>query len=306
MNNYFNAINELIKTKTIKSNIRRYQENNELVNTYWHIGKLLYEAQNGLTRAKYGDETIKKWSLYFVKQYGKGYDYKSLWRMQQFYKQFKIVATLSRQLTWSHYKEMLSFNDINKRNYYINQIILNNLSVRELRNRIKSNAFERLSLSDKNNIELISENSTITMKDMLKDPIIINAPKEELKEVELKAYILSELEHFFLELGTGFAFIGSEYKLNIGNKHYYIDMLLTNIKLNCYVIIELKVRKIEPKDYGQVRIYMKYIDSLKEDYQNKSIGIIIGKEHDKYVIEYVDNDSIYTTNYKLKNHNMTN
>ena len=141
---------------------------------------------------------------------------------------------------------------------------------------------------------------TITMKDMLKDPIIINAPKEELKEVELKAYILSELEHFFLELGTGFTFIGSEYKLNIGNKHYYIDMLLTNIKLNCYVIIELKVRKIEPKDYGQVRMYMSYIDSIKEDYQNKSIGIIIGKEHDKYIIEYVDNNSIYTTNYKLR------
>lgn len=306
MNNYFNAINELIKAKTIKSNIRKYQENNELVNTYWHIGKLLYEAQNGLTRAKYGDETINKWSLYFVKQYGKGYSFANMKRMRQFYIIYQIGSAMPNQLTWTHICELLPIKDANKRNFYINQVILNNLSYRKLHDQIKSNAFERLSLSDKNNIELINEHSTITMKDMLKDPIIINTPKEELREVELKAYILSELEHFFLELGTGFAFIGSEYKLNIGNKHYYIDMLLTNIKLNCYVIIKLKVRKIEPKDYGQVRIYMNYIDSIKEDYQNKSIGIIIGKEHDKYVIEYVDNDSIYTTNYKLKNHNMTN
>ena len=300
MNNYFQEIEDLIESKTIKTNIRKYQENNELVGTYWHIGKLLYEAQNGASRAKYGDETIKKWSIYFVRKYGKGYDYKNLWRMKQFYNHFSIVATLSRQLTWSHYKEFLTFDDINKRNYYINQVILNNLSVRELRNQIKSNAFERLSLADKNNIKLIKEHSIITMDDMLKEPIIINAPKENLKEIELKAYILSELEHFFLELGTGFTFIGSEYKINIGNKHYYIDLLLTNIKLNCYVIIELKVRKIEPIDYGQVRMYMNYMDSIKEDYQNKSIGIIIGKDHDKYIIEYVNSVDIYATSYKLK------
>lgn len=220
--------------------------------------------------------------------------------MKKFYQCFKILQTLSAILTWSHICEILPIENNNKRNYYINQVILNNLSVRELRNQIKSNAFERLSLADKNDIKLINDNSIITMKDMLKEPIIINAPKENLKEIELKAYILSELESFFLELGTGFAYIGSEYKINIGNKHYYIDMLLTNIKLNCYVIIELKVRKIEPEHYGQVRMYMNYMDSIKEDYQNKSIGIIIGKDHDKYIIEYVNNDDIYTTSYKLR------
>ena len=209
MNNYFQEIKDLIESKSIKSNIRKYQENNELVDTYWHIGKLLYEAQNGASRAKYGNETIKKWSIYFVNKYGKGFELSNLKRMRQFYYEFQKGVSMIHQLTWTHIIAITPLKNINKRNYYINQVTLNNLSVRELRNQIKSNAFERLSLADKNNIKLINEHSIITMKDMLKEPIIIKTPKENLKEIELKAYILSELESFFLELGTGFAYIGS-------------------------------------------------------------------------------------------------
>ena len=209
MNNYFQEIEDLIESKTIKTNIRRYQENNDLVDTYWHIGKLLYEAQNGASRAKYGDETIKKWSIYFTKKYGKGYSLPNLWKMKQFYLFFKILSAVPRQLSWMHVCELLPIENVNKRNYYINQVMLNNLSYRKLHCIIKSNAFERLSLADKNDIKLINKHSIITMKDMLKEPIIINAPKENLKEIELKAYILSELESFFLELGTGFAYIGN-------------------------------------------------------------------------------------------------
>lgn len=140
-------------------------------------------------------------------------------------------------------------------NYYINLSINQNLSVRKLRNAIKDKAFERSTIKDKNNIQLMNNENNYkpTLSDMLKDPIIINTDnKDKLSEKSLKKYILKQLEHLFLELGYGFAYIGSEYKINIDTKHYYIDLLLFNTKLNAYVVIELKTRNFIPKDIGQI------------------------------------------------------
>lgn len=302
--NYYNEIKNLIETKEINTRVRNIEENNETLRTYFEIGRLLYKAQGGEKRAKYGDKLIKKWAVSLSNEYGKGYDYSNLKRMRKLYLTFQKGGTLSHQLTWSHYQKLLSIKNPNEMNYYINLSINQNLSVRKLRNAIKDKAFERSTIKDKNNIQLMNNENNYkpTLSDMLKDPIIINTDnKDKLSEKSLKKYILKQLEHLFLELGYGFAYIGSEYKINIDTKHYYIDLLLFNTKLNAYVVIELKTRNFIPKDIGQIEFYMNYIDNnIKENFHNKTEGIIICKEHNKLVCKYISNSNIKIINYLLK------
>ena len=292
--NYYNEIKNLIETKEINTRVRNIEENNETLRTYFEIGRLLYKAQGGEKRAKYGDKLIKKWAVSLSNEYGKGYDYSNLKRMRKLYLTFQKGGTLSHQLTWSHYQKLLSIKNPNEMNYYINLSINQNLSVRKHRNAIK----------DKNNIQLMNNENNYkpTLSDMLKDPIIINTDnKDKLSEKSLKKYILKQLEHLFLELGYGFAYIGSEYKINIDTKHYYIDLLLFNTKLNAYVVIELKTRNFIPKVIGQIEFYMNYIDNnIKENFHNKTEGIIICKEHNKLVCKYISNSNIKIINYLLK------
>lgn len=208
--NYYEKIRSLIEEKEVNEKVRNIENDKEKIKTYYEIGRLLIEAQGGEARAKYGDGLIKNWSKKFVKEYGKGYDNKNLWRMRQFYMVFKKVATPWRlfNLSWSHYKLLLKFDNENERNYYINRCIENNLGVRGLIKEIKSDSFNRLSYADKKNIKIITNNKNeLTINDILHDPIIINVDNnEKLSEKVLKKYILDELEHFFLELGTGFTY----------------------------------------------------------------------------------------------------
>ncbi len=301
--NYFNQIKSLIENKEVNSRLRNLEENNETLKAYFEIGKLLVEAQGGEARAKYGDGLIKKWSKRLVMEYGKGYSVTNLKYMRKFYI-LKKSHSLSDQLTWTHYKYLLKFDNENERNYYINKCITNNLSVRGLINEIKTNSFERSTIKDKNNIKLITEevNYKPTLSDMLKDPIIINVDNEDkLSEKALKKYMIKQLEHIFLELGYGFTFAGSEYKLIVGKKNYYIDLLMFNTKLNFYTVIELKTREFKPKDIGQIEFYMNYVDeNIKEPFHAKTEGIIICKENDKLVCKYVSNKNIKVINYLLK------
>ena len=304
---YFNEIKQLIEKVEVNEKVRRLESNNEKVITYYEIGKLLYEAQGGSKRAKYGDELIKNWSKEFVNQYGKGYDNKNLWRMRQFYICFMNVATVWRQfnLSWSHYKLLLKFDNENERNYYINLAVQNNLSVRKLENMIKEDSFNRLSYADKESIKLItnkSDNDNLSIKDMILDPIIINIDKEDyLSEKVLKKYILKQLEHFFLQLGTGFALIGSEYNIKYLNHNFYVDLLLFNTNLNSYIVIELKLNKSTYKDINQVLLYKNIVDkTLKRSFHNKTIGILISKHNDKFILDYVTDPDLFLTTYKLK------
>lgn len=226
--------------------------------------------------------------------------------MRQFYIIFQKLGSLSQvfKLTWTHYRYLLKFKNQNEMNYYINKCLTNNLSVRALINEIKTDSFNRSTIKDKNNITLITDNNTHepSLSDMLKNPIIINADNlDNINEKAIKKYILSELENFFLELGYGFTFVASEYKIKVGNNNYFIDLLLYNVKLNCYVVIELKRGNFSPKDIGQIKVYMNYIDEcVKENFNNKTEGIIICKENNKLICKFVSNKNISIINYLLK------
>ena len=304
--NYYLEIKKLIEKKEINTRVRNIEENNETLRTNFEIGKLLFEAQGGEKRAKYGDNLIKKWSLNLSKEYGKGYDVSNLKRMRKFYITFQKGGSVRHQfnLTWTHFRYLLKFDNQNEINYYINLTINQNLSVRNLIKAIKEDSFSRATIENKDNIKLIIEDKTYqpTLSDMLKNPVIINVDsKDNLTEKALKKFIIKELEHFFLELGYGFTYVGSEYKITIDNHHYYIDLLMFNVKLNCYIVLELKTRSFMPKDIGQIEFYMNYIDNnIKEEFNNKTEGIIICKENNKLVLKYISNKDIKIINYLLK------
>lgn len=298
---YYKEIENIIETIEINAKVRALQDNSEKLKGYWEIGRLIVEAQNG-ERAKYGDNLIKEWSKRLTDKYGKFYGRTNLNYMRQFYLTFPIVQSLIGQLTWTHFLQLLPIKSEAARNYYINLVLLNQLSVRELKQEIKNKAYERLSYADKSNISIISDSKDITIKDMIKDPILIKTDKEmnNVEEKALHKYLIAMLENRFLELGVGFALIGHEYKLIINNNTYKIDLLFFNVELNCYVAVELKTRKIVPKDLGQIEFYVSYIEqNLKKKNHNKTIGLLIVKEKDKYVIEYTTSTDIFVTTYKL-------
>ena len=301
--NHYEQVENLIKNNEVNKKVRALQDNSETLLTYWNVGKLIVEAQGGEKRAKYGDGLIKEWGNKLSEKYGKGYNSRNLERMRKLYILYPISSSLRSELTWTHYRTILSIKNENERNYYINQILLNNLSSRELQKEIKNKSFDRLSYKDKNNIEIISDmNSSLSIEDMIKDPIILKSDidTKEINEKVIHKYIISLLEDKFLELGTGFALVGHEYKIVISNNTYHIDLLFFNIRLNSYIVVEVKTRALKPQDIGQLQFYVSYIENnLKDNNHNKTIGILIVKKKNKYVIEYTTSPDIYVTTYML-------
>ena len=295
---YLKTIKELIEKDIVLKKKHRLIENNSTLTTYFEIGRLIVEAQGGEKRAKYGNGLIKEWSKILTKEYGKGYDYTNLSRMRKLYVTFEKVGSVSQQLTWTHYRYILSLKRKSEINYYINICIKQNLSSRQLIEKIKNNEYERLEY--KEDIKIISNEENLTIKDMIKNPILIKTNEEidKLSEKALKHFILEKIEEFLLELGYGFAFIGSEYKL----ENYKCDLLFFNTELNAYVVIELKIRKLKPSDIGQIKFYMNYIDlNIKKDYMNKTIGIILCKEGNEIVVKYITDERLFMSTYNLIN-----
>ena len=218
--NYYEQVENLIKNNEVNKKVRALQDNSETLYTYWNVGRLIVEAQGGEKRAKYGDGLIKEWGKKLSEKYGRGYDYTNLSRMRLFYIEFPIIGSLRQQLTWTHYRYILPIKDENERNYYINRVILDNLSVRDLRREIKNKSFDRLSYADKENVKIINNiDTSLSIENMIKDPIILksNIDTNEINEKVIHKYIISLLEDKFLELGTGFALVGHEYKIVISN-----------------------------------------------------------------------------------------
>ena len=295
---YYAEIEHLIKRNEISKKARKIEENYSLVATYWHIGKLIVEAQGGSKRAKYGNELIKKWSVKLTELYGKGYDYTNLSRFRKFYVRFPILGTVS-QISWSIIYTLLPFKDENKRNYYLNLCIKNNLSVRELRQEIKSNSYERL-VNKPERIEIdIPKTYSITTD--MKNPIIIPIQNEVNNEHDLELNILANLDYFFKQLGQGFAYIAHQYKLVKDNHYYFVDILLFNIEMNCYIAIELKLRSLKKEDKAQMEFYMNLVDDqVKRPFHNRTIGIIISKESDEFIVNFIRSNDIIPLNYELK------
>lgn len=291
--NYYNAIkNELINNE-INRKVKNYSINKSDLNAYYNVGKLLLDAGN-----QYGESIIKEYSLRLTEEFGSGYSQRNLRNMRQFYKVSQKWQTLSAKLSWSHYCEIIWFDD-NKFQYYVKTIELNNLSIRQLRERIKSNEYERLPESTKN--KLINQDET-NVVDYVKNPIMIknNNNYEMFSERVLQKIILEDIENFLEELGIGFTFIKSEYPIKLGNRYNYIDLLLYNIKYKCYVVVELKVTELKKEHTGQIMTYMNYIDkNIKTIYENETVGIIICKKNNKYVIEFCSDKRIITSEYEL-------
>lgn len=219
--------------------------------------------------------------------------------MLKFYELNEKVQTLSAQLSWSHYCELLSFENTDKINYYIELVKNNNLSVRQLRERIKSNEYERLPESTKNKSIEQKESDIV---DFIKNPILIkNSNKYDMfSEKVLQKLILEDIENFLEELGIGFTFIKSEYPIKLGNRYNYIDLLLYNIKYRCYVVAELKITELKKEHTGQIMTYMNYIDkNIKTIEENDTVEIIICKQDNKYLIKYCSDDRIIAKVFKL-------
>ena len=295
---YYNEIkNKLIDNEVYKK-VKDYSKNRNDLSTYYEVGKLLYEAGN-----KYGEGIIKKYSERLVIEVGKKYNKRTLFRMRQFYNMIEIqkVSPVATQLTWSHYCELLPLKDINEINYYVKITIEQCLSKRQLREKIKNKEYQRL--DDKTKLKLINKEE-IDIKDNIKNPIIIknklDIDKETVSEKMLQRLILEDIPSFLEELGTGYSFIKNEYKIKLGEKYNYIDLLLFNIEYNCYVVVELKVTELKKEHIGQIQIYMNYIDnSLRKLTQDKTIGLIICKKDNKYVIEYSSDKRILSREYEL-------
>ena len=289
-----------MKKVEIGKAIRETNANMELVECYWNVGRLIVEAQGGKEKAKYGNELIKTWAEKLTEEYGKGYNYTNLSRFRQFYLAFPIVAPLGQQLSWTIIRTILPIKDENKRNYYINLCIANNLSKRELEKEIKSNSYERLEYKP-DKIDMIVPIKVPAIINNFKNPILLELKDKEIKsESDLEKLIYSQLSCVFLQLGKGFTWVGNQYKVSDGNKNYFIDMLLYNVKYNCYVVVEIKCRKLKKEDKGQVEFYMNLVDNfVKEPSNNPTIGIIITKDQDKFVANFVRSEKLVPLTYKF-------
>ena len=300
-NNYYNEIkNELLNNEVYKR-VKDYSKNRNELSTYYNVGKLLIEAQGGEDRAKYGDSLIKEYSLKLSQEIGKKYNITTLKRMRQFYLMIEKGAPMAHQLTWSHYCELLSLKDVNEIEYYIKISSEQYLSKRKLREKIKNKEYQRL--DDNTKLKLINKEE-ISIGDTIKNPIIIKnkfvIDKENISEKILQRLILEDIESFMKELGDGFCFIGSEYKIKINNTYNYIDLLLFNYIYNSFVVVELKVTEARKEHIGQIQVYMNYIDKhIKGTTNNKTIGIIVARRDNHYYIEYSSDKRIYTRDYEL-------
>ena len=291
--NYYNEIkNELINNEIYKK-AKDYSKNKHDLSTYYNVGKLLSEAGK-----HYGDSIIKEYAKKLMIDVNKKYNVRYLYDMKRLYK-FSKLHPLGAQLTFSHYRVLFSLNDKNEILYYINEVINKNLSKRQLQNIIKNKEYERL--PEKTKDKLINNEKTL-VQDFIKNPIIIKNRYnyENVSERLLKQLILEDIPSFMKELGNGFSFIGSEYKIKLGNRYNYIDLLLFNINYNCYVVIELKITELKKEHIGQIETYMNFIDkNIKTIYHDKTVGIIICKKNNEFVIEYASDDRILSKEYIL-------
>jgi predicted nuclease of restriction endonuclease-like (RecB) superfamily len=296
--NYYNEIKENLINNEVYKAVKDYSKNKSDLETYYKVGKLLSEAGK-----HYGEGIIKEYSIKLSEELNKGYSVTSLKYMRKFYEISKSQP-MAGQLSWSHYIELMKIKNINELNYYINQCILFNLSRNDLRTKIKSHEYERL--PEETKTKLIKQEQP-NIKDLVPSPIIIKNKKniEIMNEKLLHQLILENILDFMNQLGNGYCLVGSEYKIKVGDQYNYLDLLLFNIEFNCYVVIELKVTELKKEHIGQVEVYMNYIDkNIKKFNHDKTIGIVIVKKNNKFVMEYCSDQRIIAREYIINNCNI--
>ena len=294
--NYYNEIKEQLIKSEIYDRAKDYSKDKHKVKVYFKTGKLLSEAGK-----EYGKNIIKQYSEKLMVEVGKKYKVSNLYKMRKFYEIFsdEKLYPLGTKLSWSHYRELLTIKNIDAIIYYIDICEKNNLSKRQLQERIRNHEYDRLSNETK--IKLV-ESKELKVDDLIPNPIVIksNMLKEGLSEYALKQAILNNIDDFLRQLGIGFTYVGNEYKIKIGDRYNYIDLLLYNVKYKCYVVVELKVTELKKEHTGQIMTYMNYINmNIKTIEEYETVGIIICRENNEYVIKYCSDDKIITREYEV-------
>ena len=294
--NYYNEIKEKLIKSEIYDRAKDYSKDRHKVSVYFETGKLLSKAGK-----EYGKNIIKQYSKNLMLEVGKKYNERTLYGMRKFYEVFsnEKLNPLGSKLSWSHYRELITIKNIDEIIYYIFICEKYNLSKRQLQERIKNHEYNRLSENAKN--KLITKEQ-LNVNYLVPNPIIIKSSslKDDLSEYALKQLLLNNLDDFLNQLGIGFTYVGNEYKIKIGNTYNYIDLLLYNIKYKCYVVVELKVTELKKEHTGQIMTYMNYIDkNIKTIEENYTVGIIVCKQDNEYVIKYCSDDRIIAREYEL-------
>lgn len=272
--------------------------NTELLSSYWKIGETIVKyEQDDKIRAAYGEQTLKKMSKALTQEFGKGFSKSNIYCMRQFYLDYPKFQTVSGKLTWSHYCELLSISDKNKRSFYEKEAVNSVWSVRELKRQINTSLYERLLLSsgeaNKEKVFALAQKGVElnTPQDIIKDPYVfefLGIPENKpMLESDLEESLVRQIEKFLLELGRGFMFVGTQQRVTINNTHYYADMVFYNKPLKAYVIIELKTSKLMPEAVGQLNMYLNYYEKeVNDEGDNKPIGIILCTDKDAVTAEY--------------------
>jgi predicted nuclease of restriction endonuclease-like (RecB) superfamily len=269
--------------------------NSNMVDTYWKIGQYIIEfEQGGNLKAQYGAKLLERLAKDLSLLHGKGFSLSNLKRMRQFFIYYPISATLSHQLSWSNYIELLKIDNELERSFYEKQSILENWNVRELQRQKRSSLFLRLAASkDKEGIMLLSKQGQIVQHpvDLIREPCVLEFLKipepYHLTETDLEAHLIEHLQHFLLELGKGFAFIGRQYRITLGNRNHYVDLVFYHRILKCFVLIDLKKDEAGYEDVGQMNMYLGYFENEENtEGDNPPIGIVLAKEKDDILIKY--------------------
>ena len=283
---------------------------NEMVQAYWQIGKMIVEKQGGKDRATYGDGLIKELSIQMTKDFGNGYTTRNLWYMKQMYLVFPNVNTVCAELSWSHYRLLLSLKDENARNFYIKEAIEGNWSVRQLQREINTFSYQRYLVS-KENHDVVDDTAKKEQapdpKDIIKDPYILDfvgiKPDSSFYEKDLESALITHLNEFLLELGNGFAFVARQRRFDMDGRNFYVDLVLYNYKLKCFVLVDLKRGDLTHQDIGQMQMYVNYYTrELMEPGDNPPIGIILSADKSDTLVKYtlpLDNKQIYASKYML-------
>ena len=294
--NYYDEIKKQLIKSEIYDRVKDYSKDRHKVKVYFEIGKLLSEAGK-----EYGKNIIKQYSEKLVVEVGKKYKVSNLYKMRKFYEIFsdEKLYPVGTKLSWSHYRELLKIKNVDEIIYYIDICEKNNLSKRKLQEKIRNHEYDRLSKETK---KRLINHEKLEINDLVPNPIIIrtNLLSEDISEYALKQSILNNIDDFLRELGIGFTYVGNEYRIKIGSNYNYIDLLLYNIKYKCYVVVELKVTELKKEHTGQIMTYMNYIDeNIKTIDENETVGIIICKEDNKYIIKYCSDNRIISRVYEL-------
>ena len=290
------------------------QVNTQLLTTYWNIGRIIVEYEQQIqVRADYGKQTLKELSKELTQEFGKGFSRSNLQNMRAFYLAYEKCQTVSGKLSWSHYCELLSISDDNKRSFYEKEAVNSGWSVRELKRQIGSSLYERLLLSDgdanKEKVLSLAQNGIEIRQpsDIIRDPYVfefLGVPENKpMLESDLEKALVAQIEKFLLELGRGFMFVGTQQRVTLNNTHYYVDMVFYNKILRAYVLIELKTKKLTPEAAGQLNMYLNYYAAeVNDPDDNPPIGIILCTEKDSIAAEYALgglSNNIFASRYVL-------